>query len=207
MSDEEKEAPPAEGAAARDGAETAEAPAAPAASDELALAKADAAKFREQLLRTAADFDNFRKRTRKELDDERRRGKEQALKDLLPVFDNLERALHGGGTDAKSLLDGLRIVMRQFEGALGKIGVERVRATGVPFDPNLHEAIQHVDSTEHPAGTVVTEVQAGYRIGEYLMRAAMVIVSRGPGPSASAEPKPAETPAETPAEAPAEPDA
>lgn len=153
--------------------------------DPLEVAKADAQKYREQLLRTAADFDNFRKRARRESDDAARRGRETLLKELLPVFDNLERAAQSAetATDVKALADGIRMVLRQFSTTLDRVGVKRVTAVGQPFDPSLHEAIQHVESTEHAAGLVAAEVQAGYQIGEHLVRAALVVVSKGPGPA------------------------
>ena len=84
-------------------------------------------------------------------------------------------------------LEGIRMVMRQFETALGRVGIERVRAVGLAFDPSQHEAVQHVDSEQYPANVVASEFQAGYRIGDYLLRAAMVAVSRGPGPAKPAE--------------------
>jgi molecular chaperone GrpE len=168
------------------GEASAEAVSSSGADAALAEAKANAARFREQLLRTAADFDNFRKRTRRELEDATRRGKEQALKELLPVFDNVERAMNSAATapDIKSVTDGLRMVNRQFEGALDKLGIKRIVSVGQPFDPSQHEAIQHVDSTEHVAGVIANEVQPGYRMGDYLLRAALVVVSKGPGGSA-----------------------
>ncbi|GMV14091.1 MAG: nucleotide exchange factor GrpE [Polyangiaceae bacterium] len=165
------------------------------APDPLAEAKAEAAKFREQLLRTAADFDNFRKRTRKELTDAEIRGREDLLKDLLPVFDNLERAMShaDAATDVQALADGLRMVSRQFLDTLGKLGIERVQSVGQPFDPAVHEAIQHLESADHPAGVVLTEVQAGYRQAERLLRPALVVVSKG-APKPSESPAPAEEP-------------
>lgn len=152
--------------------------------DPLEVAKAEAQKYREQLLRTAADFDNFRKRARREADDAGRRGRESLLKELLPVFDNLERAAQSAetATDVKALADGIRMVLRQFSSTLDRTGIKRVTAVGQPFDPSLHEAIQHIESTEHAAGLVAAEVQAGYQIGEHLVRAALVVVSKGPGP-------------------------
>ena len=158
------------------------APSDPPSSDRLAEALAEAARLRDQLLRTAADFDNYRKRSRRELDDATRRGKETAVKDLLPVFDNFERALnHAAGTaEAKSVADGLRIVLKQFTDTLEKLGIQRIVTVGQPFDPSVHEAIQHMESADQPAGVVVFEVQPGYRIGDYLLRAAMVVVSKGP---------------------------
>lgn len=153
----------------------------PSVEDKLAEVQAEAAKLRDQLLRTAADFDNFRKRSRREADDAQRRGRETAIKDLLPVFDNLERAsMHAEtATDVKSLADGVRMVIRQFTDTLERMGIKRVPSVGRPFDPTVHEAIQQIESTEHPAGVVMAEVQPGYVLGDYLLRAAQVVVSKG----------------------------
>jgi len=169
-------------AAANDSAATAEAAySEPSVEERYANALADVAKLRDQLLRTAADFDNFRKRTRREVDDAQKRGKESTVKDLLPVFDNFERAItHAESTGAnKSVAEGLRIVLKQFLDTLEKMGIQRIQAVGQPFDPSLHEAIQHMESAEHPAGVVLYDVQPGYRMGEHLVRAAMVVVSKG----------------------------
>lgn len=154
----------------------------PTVEQRLADALAESARTRDQLLRTAADFDNFRKRSRREIDDAHRRGKETTVKDLLPVFDNFERAIvHAEGTaDAKAVAEGLRMVLKQFLDTLEKMGIQRVVAVGQPFDPAQHEAIQHIESPEHPAGVVMHEVQSGYRMGDYLVRPAMVVVSKGP---------------------------
>lgn len=143
--------------------------------------QAEIARLRDQLLRTAADFDNFRKRARREQDDATRRGRETTVKDLLPIFDNLERAAaHAeSGADAKAVSDGIRMVTKQFVDTLDRMGIKRVITVGQPFDPSRHEAIQHLESKDHPAGTVVAEVQAGYSIGDYLVRPAMVVVSKG----------------------------
>jgi molecular chaperone GrpE len=145
--------------------------------------KDELARLRDQLLRTAADFDNFRKRSRREQDDAYRRGRESVIKDLLPVFDNLERAAVSaeGAPDAKSVADGLRIVLRQFVDTLEKMGVKRIATVGQTFDPAVHEAIQHMESKDQPAGSILFEVQPGYTIGDHLVRAAMVVVSKGPG--------------------------
>lgn len=157
--------------------------------DPLEVAKAEAQKFREQLLRTAADFENFRKRSRREQEDAARKGKESTVKDLLPVFDNLERAIQSadGAPDAKSVADGLRMIVRQFTSTLEKMGIKRIVAVGSPFDPSLHEAIQHIESKEHAAGVVAAEVQPGYQLGDHLVRAAMVVVSKGSPESAAPE--------------------
>lgn len=150
--------------------------------DPLEASKAEVAKLRDQLLRTAADFDNFRKRSRRELADMEKRAREDLIKDLLPVFDNLERATAHAetATDVKALSDGIGLVMRQFLDTLSKIGVERITAQGQMFDPAFHEAVQQVETTEHPPGTVIHEVQAGYKQGDKLVRPAVVVVAKAP---------------------------
>jgi molecular chaperone GrpE len=150
--------------------------------DKLEEAKAEAVRLKDQLLRTAADYDNFRKRSRREIDDAQKRGKEEVLRELLPVFDNLERAvLHAGqASDFKAVAEGVGIVLKQFVDTLGKVGIRRVTTVGSIFDPTQHEAIQQMESNEYPAGTVVAEVQPGYALGDRLLRAALVVVSKGP---------------------------
>lgn len=159
-----------------------------AASDPLAEAKAETARFKDQWMRAAADFDNFRKRTRRELEDTRKAGREELLKDLLPVFDNLERAITSAerATDVKPVSDGLKMVLRQFLDTLGRSGIAKVPAVGSQFDPAVHEAIQQVETDEQPPGTVVAEVQPGYQQGERLIRAAMVVVAK-PKPKSDGE--------------------
>ncbi|WP_437288140.1 nucleotide exchange factor GrpE [Sorangium sp. So ce406] len=163
---------------------------APTPEDKLGEVQAEAARMREQLLRTAADFDNFRKRSRREVEEAQRRGRESILKELLPVFDNLERAASHAESapDVKSVAEGVRIVAKQFVDTLDRMGIKRIAAVGKPFDPSVHEAIQQIESTEHPAGVVIAEVQPGYMLGDYLIRAAMVVVSKGsPGASSTSE--------------------
>jgi molecular chaperone GrpE len=151
------------------------------ATDPLIEAQAEAAKLKDAWLRTAADFDNFRKRSRRELDEARRGGREEVLRALLPVFDNLDRAIQSSvrSSDVKAMVDGLSMVHRQFVDALGREGIVRVPTVGRPFDPTIHEAIQQVVTEEHSPGTVIAEVQSGYSQGERLLRAAMVVVARG----------------------------
>lgn len=153
----------------------------PESGDPLAKAQAEAAKLKDAWLRTAADFDNFRKRSKRELDEARRGGREEVLRALLPVFDNLDRAIQSSvrSSDVKAMVDGLSMVHRQFVDALGREGITRVPTVGQAFDPSIHEAIQQVDTDEHPPGTVIAEVQSGYSQGERLLRAAMVVVARG----------------------------
>lgn len=150
------------------------------APDPLEEAKAEAARMKEQWIRTAADFDNFRKRTRRELEDTRKAGKEELLKELLPVFDNLERAFQSAqrATDVKAVAEGLAMILRQYNDTLARSGITKVASVGSQFDPTYHEAIQQVETDEHPPGTVVAEVQPGYMHGDRLVRAAMVVVAK-----------------------------
>jgi molecular chaperone GrpE len=171
----------------------AETPASTRAPDPLAQAQAEAARNKDAWLRSAADFDNFRKRTRKEMEDARRTGREDLLRAVLPVFDNLERAIQSSqrSSDVKAMADGLSMVQRQFVEALGREGIARVPTVGQPFDPSVHEAIQQVETSDHEPGTVLAEVQPGYTQGERLVRAAMVVVAKakaGEGGSGSFEP-------------------
>jgi molecular chaperone GrpE len=145
----------------------------------LADAQAEVLKVRDQLLRTAADFDNFRKRTRKDVEEAQRKGLERGLVEVLPVADNLERAVQAAqqSGDLTSVVEGVTMVLRFFEDAMSRLGVERVKSLGQGFDPGLHEAVQHIESDE-PAGTVVAEMTPGYRLGGKLLRPAMVAVAR-----------------------------
>jgi len=166
---------------AAEAAPTSEGPKEGTVADSLADAQAEAARLKDALLRTAADYDNFRKRTRRELEEARRNGREDLLRTLLPVFDNLERAIQSGQrtSDVKAMTEGLTMVGRQFTDALGREGIARVATVGRAFDPSVHEAIQQVETNEHQAGTVIAEVQPGYTQGDRLLRAAMVVVARG----------------------------
>jgi molecular chaperone GrpE len=152
----------------------------PPPPETLEQALAELGRMKENWLRTAADFDNFRKRSRREIEDARRGGREDLLRALLPVFDNLGRAIQSAArsTDVKAMTEGLSMVDRQFVDALGREGIGRVPTVGRAFDPTVHDAIQQVETDEHPAGTVLAEVQPGYTQGERLIRAAMVVVAK-----------------------------
>jgi molecular chaperone GrpE len=158
--------------------------------DPLADARAETAKMKDAWLRTAADFDNFRKRTRKEMDDARRGGREDLLRAVLPVFDNLERAIQSAqrSSDVKAMADGLAMVQRQFVESLAREGIARVPTVGQPFDPGVHEAIQQVETADHAPGTVLAEVQPGYTQGDRLLRAAMVVVAKAKSGGDAEEP-------------------
>jgi len=149
-------------------------------ADPLAAMTAERDKLKDQLLRMAADFDNFRKRSRKDSEEAVRRGREDTLRELLPVADNLERAI-GASANAKDtagVVEGVRMVHKLFADSLERVGVTRVPSLGERFDPAMHEAIQQIETDEQPPGTVVAELAPGYRMGGKLVRAAMVAVAK-----------------------------
>ncbi len=151
----------------------------------LAAAEAKEKDIYDRLLRTTADLDNLRKRTRKEIDQAKADARQKTLLEVLPVVDNLERAVaHAGeAADAKAIADGVALVLRQFGQALERMGVTPLEAAGKPFDPNIHEAVSQTASPDHPPGTVVAELQKGYMLGDRLLRPALTVVSTGPGPA------------------------
>jgi len=149
---------------------------------DLEKAHAERDRMREQLLRIAADFENFRKRSRKEIEEVRRRSVEDTLREVLPVVDNLERAA-GAMTDAtevSAVTEGVHMVLRGFEDIANRLGLKRVPSVGNLFDPTCHDAIQQEETNEHAPGTIVAEVVPGYYVGERLLRPAMVVVARPP---------------------------
>jgi molecular chaperone GrpE len=154
--------------------------------EELEGLKARAAKADEnwdKFLRTAAELENYRKRVAREKEELARYTSERVVAALLPVLDNLERAIDAAqkhGPDNSSLLEGITQVYGQFRRSLIEFGLQEVIAsTGHPFDPNLHEAVSHVESGKHPEGHVVEQLQRGYKLAERLLRPARVVVSKG----------------------------
>jgi molecular chaperone GrpE len=132
----------------------------------------------DRYLRATADLENTRKRQKREIDDARLDTKNQLLKELLPVVDNLERAIaHAGQDDGDPMIEGVRLVLRQFTATFERLDVHPIEALGHPFDPRLHEAISQQESDAQP-GTIVQVLQRGYRSGERLLRAALVVVAK-----------------------------
>ncbi|RKG72494.1 nucleotide exchange factor GrpE [Corallococcus exercitus] len=169
--------------------------------------------FQDRAIRSAADLENYRKRAQKEKEDVQKFGVEKLLKDLLPVVDNLDRALDAAGKspDFDSFQKGVAMTRKSFEDSLGRHGVKGFSAKGQPFDPRLHEAIQQVETAEVPAGHVVYEVTRGFYLNDRLVRPAMVVVARAPevvaAPAVSTEaPKASEDGSTTAPQAPAQPD-
>ncbi len=137
----------------------------------------------ERLLRSAAEFENFRKRSQKEKEDAAKFGNEKLLKDFLPVMDNLERALdHVEQHDLAQVIEGVKLVQKLFESTLARHGVTGFSAVGKPFDPSLHEALMQKESDE-PPGTVVSEMAKGYKLHDRLVRPAAVVVSKSRTPA------------------------
>jgi molecular chaperone GrpE len=155
----------------------------PTLQQQLEQAKAAAAENWEKFLRAAAELDNYRKRVAREREELIRSTAERVVAALLPVLDNLERAIASAKqhpTENAALLDGLSQIHTQFRRTLEEFGLEEVKAhTGHPFDPNLHEAIDHLESAEHPEGVVLNQIQRGYKLANRLLRPARVIVSKG----------------------------
>ena len=157
--------------------------------DPLEVAQADAIRFKEQALRALADLDNYRKRSAREVEAARRGAKDDLIRELLPVFDNVSRGIQSAerADDVKSVVEGLGMVLRQFETTLDKAGIHKVPTVGAVFDPQVHEAIQQVETDDHAPGTIVAEVQGGYVHGERLVRAALVVVAKPKTPPPATE--------------------
>lgn len=165
----------------------------PAATEVLAKEAADA---RDKMLRTLAEMENLRKRTAREVSDARMYGITGFARDVLDIADNLQRALDAVPAEARAnadpgltaLIEGVELTERSLHNTLEKYGVKRLDPSGSKFDPNFHQAMYEVPDPSVPAGTVVQVVQAGYTIGERVLRPALVGVSKGgvkPAPAAA----------------------
>ena len=134
----------------------------------------------ERVLRTAADAENFKKRLQREKEEQTRYANESFMRELLPVIDNLERALEHSeaGADQGGLVEGLSMTLKGFLETLTRFGCTPVEAAGKPFDPNFHEAVSQEESADHEPNTVLRELQKGYMLKERLLRPAMVLVSK-----------------------------
>jgi molecular chaperone GrpE len=140
----------------------------------------DKAALYDQLLRRAAEFENFRRRIERERSDAYQRARVEVLVEFLPVVDNFERALsslENSGGDAEALRHGVELIHKQFKDALTKFGLEPVQAIGQTFDPHLHEAVTIEPTDKHKENTVIEEFQRGYKIGDKLLRPAKVKVA------------------------------
>jgi molecular chaperone GrpE len=159
-----------------------------AAEARIAALEKDKKENWDRYLRAAADLENLRKRQKREMDDVRLESKGRVLKEMLPVVDNLERAIeHATATAGTNpIVEGVQLVLRQFLTAFERLDVTPIEAGGQPFDPNLHEAISQAES-DAPPGTVVQVLQRGYKSGDRLLRPALVVVAKAKSVPAPAE--------------------
>jgi molecular chaperone GrpE len=154
--------------------------------DQLEAARAERDANYNLYLRSQAELQNYRKRVQKEAEEMRQYQALPIARDLLPALDNLHRALAAaeGSGNVKDLVNGVRLVAKQIEAALGRHDVVPIDSAGKPFDPNLHQAIQQVQTDEHPPMTVVQEVERGFTLKDRVVRPATVIVA---APTAGAD--------------------
>lgn len=147
---------------------------------EEAAAQADA--LRDRLLRTQADWDNYRKRATREKEDAVKYASEAVLERLLPILDSFEMGLQAAqsATDANAIAQGMQMIYTQFQGLLKELGVETIDAVGQQFDPHRHEALSQQESDKHEEGTVLGQMRKGYKLKDRLLRPASVFVSKKP---------------------------
>ena len=174
MTEEIKE--PVEEAAETAEASEAEAPAEPEVIDPEVKHAEEVAALKDQLLRTMAEYDNFRKRVAKEKTELRPIIISDVVKEFLPVMDNLTRALEAECTDA-AYKQGVQMIDDSFMEILTKLGVEEIQSDGAMFDPSMHQAVQRVDDSDKESGTIVTTFAKGYKIGDRVIRFAIVAVA------------------------------
>lgn len=139
--------------------------------------------LKDQLFRLAADFDNFRKRTARQMEENRKAVLEQVLLDFLEVTDNFDRAVKSAKTaeDMNSIVSGIEQLSRQFFSILEKYGLEKIKSEKAgEFDPHKHEAIQHIETSEVPDNTILEVYKPGYALNSKVIRPAMVSVARSP---------------------------
>jgi molecular chaperone GrpE len=151
------------------------------AAEQIEKLVAEKQDLQDTLLRRQADFENYRKRVEKERGQERHRGAELLIEQVLPVLDAFDLALSGqSGAASPEYRKGFEIIRAQLWNALAKQGLQPIEAVGKPFDPNLHHAIENVPTASQPEGTVVGEMQTGYMFHGRVLRPAMVRVASAP---------------------------
>ncbi len=150
--------------------------------EDLSAAKSEAAESYERMLRIMAEFENYKKRAQRQMEDHRKYANESLIKELLSVVDNLERAIHasnGEKVEDTSVVEGVEMTLGEIMKLLKKYHVTPVDAHGKPFDPAYHEAVMQEASDAYPENTVTAELQKGYLLHDRLIRPAMVVVSKG----------------------------
>ncbi|MCY3714424.1 MAG: nucleotide exchange factor GrpE [Gemmatimonadetes bacterium] len=153
--------------------------------DEQARLAEEVLRYKERLVRLAAEFDNYKKRTGREFTALVKNAGESLITELLPILDNIERALQAPQTsdETRSFAQGFEMIRQQFLEKMERAGMKEIAAEGTPFDPTRHEAVMAVENEEHPADTVINVVEKGYTLNEKVLRAAKVIVTRAPAKS------------------------
>jgi molecular chaperone GrpE len=204
MTEEKKEEKPIEEDLEGVDAETPEADEAPSAESgdqkiiedlkaELAATEEAGKAFEDRYMRLYAEFENYKKRAAREAKEFRKFANEALVKEMLPVIDNLERAIHSSSSQENNqenyrdkILEGVTMTLNEILKVLERFNVKAVDALGQPFDPNYHEAVAQEESDVHEDNTVIREFQKGYLLHDRLIRPAMVVVSKG-GPAPAAE--------------------
>jgi molecular chaperone GrpE len=149
---------------------------------ELERARSERAAYLDRAARIQAEFENYRKRSEKQQQEFKEYALAGAMTTLLPILDSLDRALNTKAASLEDFHSGIELIDKQFHDALAKLGVQPVPAEGEPFDPNVHQAIQMVDTDEVEDNHVLDELQRGYKLKDRLLRPAMVRVARHPKP-------------------------
>jgi len=159
--------------------------------ERLEAAEAKAEENYERLLRVTADFENYKKRMEKEMNEFRRFANESLIKEILPIMDNLERALkteyEKDGDAFDGIKEGVEMTLKGLKDSLKKFGVIPMDALEKPFDPNFHQAVSQEESDQYPENIVTQELQKGYMLGDRLLRPPMVVVSKKPEIKSEAE--------------------
>jgi molecular chaperone GrpE len=160
-------------------------------AEKLKLKEQEARENYDRLLRVSAEFDNYKKRALREMEEFRKYSNQSLIKEMLSVVDNLELAMNSanGHKDIdKGLLDGLAMTHKEIIKVFEKFSVKPISAMGQPFDPTYHEAVMQERTDEFPANTVINELQKGYLIHDRLLRPAMVVVAGGKEKKSDADP-------------------
>lgn len=148
--------------------------------DKLQETESQARESYDRFLRVSADFENYKKRARREIEEFRKYANESLIKDLLNVIDNLERAIDLSSEEKNEghITTGVDLTLKELHKILNKFHVKTIESLGKPFDPNFHQAMLQKEVDDHPENTVIEEMQKGYLIYDRLLRPAMVVVSK-----------------------------
>ena len=147
---------------------------------ELENAKQEAKEAYDRFLRVSAEFENYKKRSTREMDDFRKYANQSLIKEMLAVVDNLERALNssnGNSSNDKCMADGVNMTLKEILKVFEKFNVKPIESIGQPFDPTFHQAMMQEETDDYPENTVITELQKGYMIHDRLLRPSMVVVA------------------------------